>query len=201
MNTTMRDIVYTTAIFGQMDDLIHVLEQDNTLKTKNGKVASDNEETSQEVLDSLNLVIRCANLSLAEIATDYVPLVVTEMVTVADGFLSFSNLSKNILDVVRITCKGMEIKFKFRPNGLVLPSGRYQIEYRYLPNATNFEDEIEYKIALISARIVAYGAIAEYFIISGLQDEAVLWDGRYRMALLNASTKTEKKIKRRRWSK
>lgn len=199
MNTTMREIVYTAAMFGQMDDLVELLENDSSLKTVDGKVVSQDIDADDDVLSTLNMLVRCANLCLMEIATDYVPLVTSEILVAVDGFLPFSSFSKNVLDVINVSNKGMETKYKFLPSGLDLANGRYTVEYRYLPNNVLFEGDIEYKMAMVSARIIAYGAITEYFIISGLQDDAVLWDGRYRMALINASTKSERKVKARRW--
>jgi hypothetical protein len=197
---TIKDIVYTAAVFGQLDDVIDLVEQDDTLRTVDNKVVSDKVGVVESSLDTLNLLVRCANLSIAEIATDYVPLTTTELVTVNGEFLPYDKLGKTVLDVVKVVSRGgTTVRYKMRPDGIQLPNGKITIEYKYLPPRYRWEDECDYKSGIITSRIVAYGVITEYCIISGLQDDAVLWDGRYRQSLINASSRTSRRVKAMQW--
>ncbi|MCL1945430.1 MAG: hypothetical protein FWF56_06485 [Firmicutes bacterium] len=199
MTTTIKDIVYMAAILGQLDDVVALIEQDTGLKTQDGKVVSSDENVDKGALEVLNLLVRCANLVYSEIATEYASLVATELLTVDGEVLEYRKFGRSVLEILSVSCKGRRTKFKLRPDGLILDNGRYSIEYRYLPDKCNFEQEIEYKAGAINARILAFGTITEYCIISGLQDDAVMWDGRYRQSLFGIVLKGEKKIKPMRW--
>jgi hypothetical protein len=180
--------------------VVALIESDTTLHSNDaGIVISDLDDINSDALYTLNLLVRCVNLTISEIATDYVPLTSQEIVTVTKDFLEYSALTKVVLDVLKITTKGASIKFKSEPNGMPLKNARYTVEYRYLPKRGNWEDEIDYNTGLVTARVVAYGVITEYCIISGLTDDAVMWDGRYRQALLTATTKSEKRVKPQQW--
>ncbi|MDR3021334.1 MAG: hypothetical protein LBU60_01465 [Clostridiales bacterium] len=200
MKTTIKDVVYTAAMFAQLDDVVLLIENDETLHTIGDKVQSDDSEVNQAALDTLNLLIKCANLSIAEIAADYIPLTRRDILTASDGFILYSSFSQVIINVVRVVLKGQNVKFRLRPDRLEVPNGRYEIEYNYLPKRKKYESCIDYKSAIVTARIIAYGVLTEYCIISGMQDEAVLWDGRYRDSLVQATPKLEKRIRARKWS-
>ena len=83
---------------------------------------------------------------------------------------------------------------------LVPKKGRYEVEYSYMPQSVGLDDEIPYTERL-GARAIGYGTACEYCIISGMTDDAVLWDKRYKDALHLAETgKTDKRVKPRRWA-
>lgn len=199
MKTTIRDIVYQAAIFGQLDEVVTLIEQDHTLHTVDGKVVSDDDGVDTLALQTINLLVRCCNLSIAEIASEYIPLTRREILTSVDGGIEYDKFDKTLIDIISVSQRGTKRKYKMRPDIVELPDGRYEIEYKYLPQNTKFENEIDYKTAQITARIVAYGTICEYSIISGMQDNAVMWDGRFREALVGATSRGEKRIKERRW--
>jgi hypothetical protein len=199
LNTTIRDIVYQAASFGLIEDALEVLEKDSTLRTVGGVLVSTRPESSAEAIDTVVRLVRCANLVLGEIAADYLPLSRRDILDSVQGAIMYSSFSRNLIDVRAVLQRGLRHKFRLRPDRVEVPSGRYEVEYYYLPPKYSLEDVIDYRSAVITARIIAYGVLAEYSIISGMQDDALLWDGRYRDALIGVSAGGSKRVRARKW--
>lgn len=72
-----------------------------------------------------------------------------------------------------------------------------EVLYRYAPAAKTAKDESEYGQG--EARALALGTCCEYALASGLYDEAVLWDKRYKDALAALCRARGGTLKARRW--
>ena len=175
---TMNEIVTLAAFYLQFEDVL------------NGGPAG--EETTAKLL-------RCANLVRAEIASDYFPLLTTETVSSADGTILPASLEKRLIDVKRITRNGNAVAFKVYPAAIRTVSGEVEIEYSYMPDDAEIGDDAGF-FDKISARTIAYGAAAEYCLVAGLFEEAVIWEKRFKDSLLAAQRKkSEIKVKPREW--
>ena len=95
---------------------------------------------------------------------------------------------------------GSSVSYKSYFDRITLAApGKYTIEYSYAPGTLDVEDDSPYS-ERVPARVLAYGAACEYCIISGMTDEAVLWDKRFKDALgIAALKKSEKRVPKRRW--
>ena len=69
--------------------------------------------------------------------------------------------------------------------------------YRYAPAAKTAEDDSEYGQG--EARALALGTCCEYALSSGMYDEAVMWDKRYKDALAALCRTRGGTLKGRRW--
>ncbi|MCL2598368.1 MAG: hypothetical protein FWD76_00445 [Firmicutes bacterium] len=194
--TTIKDIIYNAAIYGQLDDVIDIIEIDGLSQNESGDLVSS-DPSRKDTADTANRLCRCANLVLGEIASEYIPLVKTELANSLGGVIAYESLSKNLIDIVSVKQNGQSVRYKMTQDGIVAPSGRYRIEYNFLPQKYLYKDSIDYKGAVLSTRVIAYGVITEYCIISGLTDDAVMWDKRYRDALAVVGARSEKKVKQR----
>jgi len=192
---TIREIIYNAAIYGQIDEVILAIENNELLSNQDGTLSSSS--GNKDAADTANRLVRCANLVLGEIASEYLPLVKTEIVTSVDGLITFESLTENLIDVVKLTKNGNKQGYKLKHDGIVVPNGRYQLEYNYYPKKYKYEESIGYKSAVITTRVIAYGVITEYCIISGLTDDAVMWDRRFRDSLAAIKTRSERKVKLR----
>lgn len=185
----LKTAVYYAAMFLQLDAVCTALESASTSYTGATKAEIDR-------------LVRCANLVIGETASDYLPLKTRETVTTDDGEIEYSKLTKSIIDVYSVKDEyGRTVPVREYFDRILVPKkGRYEVEYSYMPQSVGLDDEIPYTERL-GARAIGYGTACEYCIISGMTDDAVLWDKRYKDALHLAETgKTDKRVKPRRWA-
>lgn len=187
---TIKGILKTACVFLQKEDLLEVLELDGT------------EESTEAQQKEINHLLRCLNLVLSEISTDYIPILKTEKVYCSNGIVEISNLSKKVLDVYKIENKfNLTQPFKAFSDRVETSPGDLKITYSYEPDKleslTNSLDEFSQKL---SERIVAYGVAMEYCFICGLHDDASIWEKRFKDGLIIAARKkSEIRLPKRRW--
>ena len=175
---TMKEIVTLTAFYLQLEDVL------------NGEPSGG--ETQAKLL-------KCANLARGEIASDYFPLLTTERISSADGIIPPASLEKRLIDVKRVMRNGIAAAFKVYPAAIKTVAGEVEIEYSYLPGDAELNEDAGFSDK-ISARAIAYGAAAEYCLVAGLFEEAVIWEKRFKDSLLAAqSKKSEIRVKPREW--
>ncbi len=81
-----------------------------------------------------------------------------------------------------------------------MEDGNYEVSYAFIPRDKEFFDDMDFAGTKASDRVFAYGAAAEFCLISGMYDDALMWERRYKDALLVATRKnTEVIMPRRRW--
>ena len=158
-------------------------------------------ERTAETEKECNILLKCANLIVNEIAHDWIPLKTREKIEVENGEYHLKNLSKNAIDVYKITDKyGNDIKFRQFYDRLFCENGEYEIEYSFEPSELTMDSEIPFTLASPAVRIIAYGIACEYDIISGLTAEATVWENKFIDGLKSAtSKKREMKVRNRRW--
>ncbi len=183
----LKEAVYYAAMFMQLDNVCAAIESGG--------------EADEETAKETDRLIRCANLVLNEAASDYLPLKVTERVSSSGLAVKYTDLNKPIIDLLAVTDKsGKNVPIKQYYDRITLPyEGEFDVTYSYAPETVGLEDELPYTERL-GARALAYGTAGEYAIISGMTDEAVLWDKRFKDALgLASAVKREMKLPKRRW--
>ena len=154
-------------------------------------------DREQEKIESL---IRCFNFVNQEIASDYLPFLYTEDVEVENSVLSFSTLTKTIINVVELKgLFGKNVKYRQYPDYLQVYGKAKKITYSFLPDDLTLEDDMEFYNGL-SARIYAYGVASEYLLIDGLSEDAEIWEERFKESLFVLSRKrSESHLPKRRW--
>ncbi len=141
-------------------------------------------ETDSETLRETDLLVRCANLVIREVASEYVPLKIKQKVTATDGKIPFASLSNRAIDVYAVVKNGVKTDFKiFYDLIMVNGDGEYEVEYSYEPKKVLLNDFTPYLTARPSERVFAYGVAREYSLISGLGEEAEIWDVRFKDAI------------------
>ncbi len=157
---------------------------------------------SEEAQKECDILVKCANLIVDEIASDWLPLKNKEKITVNAGEFDMKNLQKPVIDVFRITDKeGRRGRFRQFFDKLFCDDGEYEIEYSYAPGELTLESDLPFPLSTPSVRVIAYGIACEYNIISGLTAEASVWENKFIDALKSAtSKKREFTVKRRRWA-
>lgn len=186
------NIIKNACVFLQKDELLDVEDL--------GGATPSNSAQQKEI----GILLRCLNLVYNQIATDYIPLLKTEKITPVNGEIVLSDLSKKILDIKRIEDKfGMRVNYKLYPNKIVLTiSGEVTITYSYEPEElTALTSIMESFSEKLTERVMAYGVAMEYSFISGLHDDASIWETRFKDGLLIAARKkSEMRLPNRRWN-
>lgn len=187
---TIKNILKIACLFLGKENII------NALNLENMESALEGEK------NEIQFLISCLNLVCEEIATDYIPLNMREKISLEDGKLLISSLSKKLLEVISIKDKnGYKVKYKNFPNYLEIDGDAAEILYRYRPDEiTKIDDSLENFSNKVSEKIIAFGVAMEYCFIQGLYDDAQIWEKRFKDALLvRASKKANMKLPVRRW--
>jgi hypothetical protein len=163
-------------------------------KVKNGETLNESEQKKYESL------LSCFNLVNQEIASDYLPNLTKESVTVFDGKIFFSTLSKNATHIYEVGNRfGMSLPFKNFSNYVEVGGQPKYVVYSFLPDELG-EDEVFEFYGGLSARILAYGIASEFLLVSGLGDEAEVWEERFKESLFVLSRKRgEHRLPKRSW--
>ena len=181
----LKDAIYYSAMFLRLDEVCRALE-----------TGEGNEETDKEI----NRLVRIANLVISETAREYLPLKTKEKITVGEGGMKYSALKKRCADVFSVSDgQGRTVPIKCYFDFFTLPkAGEYEITYSFVPDEMTLDGECD--LGKLCERVLAYGICAEYSIISGEANDAVLWDGRYKDALAMLwGDKYEKRVAKRKW--
>ncbi len=163
--------------------------------------ATVNNKTAQH--PRLKLLVKCANLVIKEIATDYIPLTETETVSVEDNRISYEKLLHRVLEVLSVkdAKTGIASNFKMNPTECVLANtiSEAEIKYSYIPVDTEIDEQCPVS-PLVSARTLALGICAEYSLIEGMYEQSVMYSDRFKEDMRTAVRKKgEIKVKPRRW--
>lgn len=182
---TIKEVMLTSATFLQLDETYKVIES--------GKVDGDEES---------ELLLRCVNLVVSEIANEYYPLKEKSVVEAnGNGEIFYEDFPKTPYDIYKVVNEsGISVPFTRYHDRLIVPRvGKYEIYYSFVPAFLSLSDELPFP-EKVDARVVAYGVACEYCLISGMTEDAVVWDKRYKNALTVASFPYgEKRVKTRRW--
>lgn len=185
------NILKNACVFLKKDELLEITELDG-------------EDISTEAQQKeINLLFRCLNLVYNAIATDYIPLITTENIIPVNGEILFTSLSKNFLDVKRMEDKyGMRVNYKLYPDKILTINGEVKITYSYEPEELeDLTSVMESFSEKVTERVMAYGVAMEYSFISGLHDDASIWEKRFKDSLQIASRKkAEMRLPNRRWN-
>lgn len=148
-----------------------------------------------------NTLLRCFNLIENELALDYFPLFIEEVVLTETGKIHFSELSENLVRVALITnSEGARAQFTLFPEYIKLEKpDTYTLVYCYAPKKKSTNEDVSFH-SIVSERLLAYGVAAEYCTASGLYEEGQVWDTKYKDAIRAAYTQKPSRVMRtRRW--
>ncbi len=136
-------------------------------------------------------LVSCGNMIYSELVEEYAPLRHTEEVTVYGGKLYFSDLSKNLKEIIRVKKNGENIPYVKNRNFLdvgLKNNGPCTVVYTYHPFEVDLNDELILPTTFSAERICS-GIASEYFYRSGLIDEALFYKNRYDITVSNLMKK------------
>ena len=187
----IKDIVEMSAVLLQLDDVLN-------LNIFTGNTGDEVVETI--TAHNLNLLVRCANLSLSVLVTDKFRLKKVETISTETGEIKFDDFSKNVFEVLEVSLNGEPVTFRVYPNLLdCFKKGTYKITYDYIPDFKYIDEDIDDFDKTVPLRIMAYFTASEFSYISGDFEAASAWEQKYKEALESLTSKRSKKVPERRW--
>ncbi len=158
------------------------------------------EEQEKAFQSETDALLRCYNIVENEIALDYLPLTAEETVVCSTGALPYTSFMRSPVSILSITDEyGNKLPFTVFPEYVRLRAGTAVATYSYSPESKRISDYSDYS-ARVGERTFAYGVACEYCLVSGLYEEALVWDKKYKDALLCAQNASRPRVIRsRRW--
>ena len=159
------------------------------------------EEINDADAKELDMLLRCLNLIVGEIATDYLPIYKSKEVVFINNQLRLTDIDENIYQLAKIEDEfACPVRFKIYDNMIHANVKNAKVFYTSFATKCTLEGEVENFNNLMSPRVLAYGTAMEYSFISSLFDDASIWESRYKNALLVLSNKKYNKVMpKRRW--
>lgn len=195
---TVKDAVELAAVYLQLEDVLSTQTFSGTLNANSNPSVTADALTTRNV----NLLIRCTSLVLGRIASDLMPLKKVENLSSSSKQILFSAFTSKVYKIISVKKNGRKVSYQIYPTYIKLAcdDGEFEVEYNFLPSdKTLMTDNIDEVANLVDVRTIAYGVASEYAYISGLFEEARMWEEKFKNAL---DTKTKLKnyvIKARRW--
>lgn len=164
------------------------------------KFETENSDFTSREKQKIDSMVKCYNLAMQEIASDYIPFLMKEEIDVENSILNLSNLSKKVVNIYEIKNRfGICLKFKLFPEYIEIDGKAKSIIYSYLPDEKMLEDEAELCCGL-TARVLAFGIASEYLLIEGISEDAEIWEERFKESLFVLSRKRgEHILPKRKW--
>lgn len=189
------DAVYTAAVFLRLDELCSALSADGF--DKNDWRASLDADNARE----LDMLLRCCNLTLGELAEGDFPLKTKIRVKAENGRIDYAAFPEKATDILAVEASGATLPFQSFFDCVTVPyNGECTVTYTFAPPRADLGDYSPYAGNKPSARLAAYGIAREYCLINGMTDDAAMWDGRFAAAATEeARGRGDKKVRARKW--
>lgn len=157
------------------------------------------ENGTQAGKEDAELLLHAFHVVENELAVDYFPLVLEEVKTSA-GKVPFISFSQEVVRVLNVKNEeGENVDFTLHANGVVTGKGKMAITYSYAPKAKTFKEDSDFNF-LVSARLMAYGILAEFTLSTGRYSEWAIWDKKYKNAIRSAyHVQSGGSMRARRW--
>ncbi len=161
--------------------------------------------TSDDMTDEqekeLDMLLRCLNLVVSDISTEYLPIYREKDITFTDGIMMLSDIDTDLFQIVSLKDHyGNNIRFRIFDSHISANANYAHITYTVFAKNCTLSGDIDEFSVKIPDRVLAYGTAMEYCFISSLFDDAQIWESRYKSSLLTLSSKKHSVVMpKRRW--
>lgn len=189
------DVIKDTCTYLQMEEELEYVLSYNVDTNK-----FDLEPNSVDVSKNLNLLLKCVNLVLNTIVSEYVNLKDCTYLVSNNCRIKYEDVtSNNIVKIVSVENDNKKVAFSdFGSEICVEKDDKYKVTYLYTLENVDFSDDVS--IIKFPCKSIAYGVASEYLYINKLYDDASVWDVRFKNSMLNLlQNKKHRFIKPRRW--
>ena len=183
---TLKDILKLVCEFVNEKEIVSKWENNESLTTKQS--------------EKVGRMVKCFNLVNQEIASDFLPFLFEEAVNVTNGVLSYSTLTKNVINIYQLKDSlGRSLEFRNFPNYVEVKGVAKKVIYSFLPDELGLNDNVPTARGL-TARVYAYGVACEYLLLEGFGSDAEIWEERFKESLFVLSRKRgEHRLPKRRF--
>ena len=182
----VKDVVKEVAGLLQLSNILNLDFEDNV------EMAAIDSTTQRDI----DLIVKCLNLVLHRIATEYVELLKRDTVSVVNGMFDLTTLGEKIYKVKKVV--GCE-KYRVVDNKLFAENGNYEIVYSYFPEELDFDDQLEY-FENLSHFAIYYGICSEFLMILGDFSQSEIWESKFENSMEMAKSNLKVvDIKHKRW--
>lgn len=174
-----------------------VLDAQNAVKyLKSGETNDYN-----NVSDTIETLLKAYNAVADEIARDFIKLTRSESFSVTGGEVRYGAFYDNPLKILSVkNVSGSEANAKICPDKIATDEGEITVEYVFAPSARGLDDESDFTYTEIGERTIGYGVAAEYALMRGMYEQAVIYNEKFIAAMKNALFRRKKpKVKGRAW--
>ena len=186
---SVKNILKTAIIFLGLDEILLT-----NIFTDGGVSPT---QAEQKTVDEL---VRCLNLVLEEIVTEYIPITEEKEISFINKKCKIEDIDSLFCEAIKLHINGKNIPFIERDNFIIADTSRASILYKKYPSEVAINSNLTFLNRKIAPRVIAYGVSMEYSFIHTLSDEGAIWEKRYRDGLTSACfTKKEKRLPRWRW--
>ena len=147
------------------------------------------------------LLLQCFNLVENELALDYIPLVKQETLTLTDKKIYYEAFDSDVVRIIKGADEhGASLPYKLFAAYMEVDAEKAVVTYAYTPTPKTMTEESDFQ-AFVSERLFSYGMAAEYCMATGLYEEAVVWDKKYKEGIEGARQLARGgKMASRRWA-
>ena len=147
------------------------------------------------------LLLQCFNLVENELALDYIPLVKQETLTLTDKKIYYEAFDSDVVRIIKVADEhGASLPYKLFAAYMEVDAEKAVVTYAYTPTPKTMTEESDFQ-AFVSERLFSYGMAAEYCMATGLCEEAVVWDKKYKEGIEGARQLARGgKMASRRWA-
>lgn len=158
--------------------------------------SGENAAAAERECDTL---LRCYNMTENEVALDYLPLKREEEL-LSEGSVPFSAFAEPPVEIFSARGeRGEKLPFRAEEEGLRVRAGKVRVCYSVRPKVKGIGADAELS-RRGDGRLLALGTACEFALLSGMTEEAVLLDKKFRDALACACSGRGGRLKMRRWA-
>lgn len=189
----------------KVKNIVNIVNKLLSLNIATELIECNKDGSTQSAVNSdkqLSLVIDCINYTIDQLACQCAPNTYYQEVIAEGGKISYEQLKYPPLEVMSLTDSfGTNVPFRYVVGGIAVEcNGRMGITYSTPYDKVDLWTDINLSNNKLTERAIAYGACAEYCLLTADYSMAQMWQDRYNQAVEIASYKrSEKRIKGRRW--
>lgn len=157
--------------------------------------------SENSITGELAMLLKCLNLTLTEIADDYLPILNKETICIDSNKLYFDDLIKPCKEIIsiKLSNSNKNIRFTQYENYVfVNAKGYVDVVYKTSIGEANINSEIN-QFPCLSSKCIALGTASEYCYINGFYEEAQMWDRRFKDSLQIECRKKKEIVMPKRW--
>ncbi len=161
---------------------------------------NSNDITDEEQKE-LDILLRCLNLVVSDISTEYLPIYKEKDITFIDGQKKLSEIDSDLFQIVSLKDHyDNNIRFRIFDSHISANTEYAHVVYTVFAKNCTLDGDIDEFSVRLPDRVLAYGTAMEYSFISSLFDDAQIWESRYKNSLLALSSKKHDVVMpKRRW--